>query len=88
MNKERYQVMQLATKEHLVPEMKDYLSTFEELEDKREGLDFEIGDILAELDTEKHYSRLKNGNLSDIKPGSKLGRLIDKMMERTIEINK
>ncbi len=38
--------MQIASKEHLHPELKKYLDTFDSLEQQRQGLDFEIQDLI------------------------------------------
>ena len=43
--------MAMATGEAQEAEMEVYLNKFKELDEKREGLDFEIHDILEEMDT-------------------------------------
>jgi len=43
----------------LDPEIKRYLDTFKKLDQERKGLDFEIEDLLKEMDVEHHYSKLK-----------------------------
>lgn len=47
--------MQLAKHEHYADEIKDYLETFDKLEEARQGLDFEIEDLLKELNLDKLY---------------------------------
>jgi len=50
-------------------------------------LDFEIEDLIKEINMEKHYAKVKNVmKLEEIKPGSKLGILISKITERTKEL--
>lgn len=45
--------------------------------------------MINEIDMEKQFSKLKGDvKLEDLKPDSKIGMLIDKMMARTREINK
>jgi len=65
------------------------LETFDQLEKERRGLDFEIEDLIKEMDMEKYYNNVQNAlKLEDINPDSKLGKLIRKMRERAEEINK
>lgn len=51
--------MQLAKQEHYLPEIKDYLETFDKLDDQRQGLDFEIEDLLKEVDAEKYFANIE-----------------------------
>lgn len=48
----------MATGDHMDPEIKRYLDTFHRLDQERKGLDFEIEDLLKEMDLEKHYAKL------------------------------
>ena len=57
-NKERNQVMEMATGNHFEPEIRHYLETFHRLDQERKGLDFEIEDLLKEMDLEKYYANL------------------------------
>ena len=64
-------------------DIKHYLSVFDNLEDQRQGLDFELEDLVKEMDMEKHFALIpENIKLEDIAPTSKIGRLIDKMIAR------
>jgi len=53
--KERNQVIQLTSGEIFEKGLQDYVNLFNELDGKREGLDFEIEDLLAELDTVQQF---------------------------------
>ncbi len=89
LNKERNQIMTMATGDHIQAELKHYLETFDQLEKERRGLDFEIEDLIREMDLEKYYNNVQNAlKLEDINPDSKLGKLIRKIRERAEEINK
>jgi translation elongation factor EF-Tu-like GTPase len=57
------------------------------MEERREGLDFEISDLLQEINFEKSYNKVVHvTGLSELKPDSKIKRLIDKMLERNQEL--
>ena len=47
--------MQLANNQHFMSEISEYLQIFNKLERERQGLDFEIEDLLKELNLEKHF---------------------------------
>ena len=56
LNKERAQIMQMAgSKKRLHGELQTYLNTFDELDEQRQGLDFEIADLMEQLDMERQY---------------------------------
>ena len=79
--------MQLANNQHFMPEISEYLQIFNKLERERQGLDFEIEDLLKELNLEKHFEEQKGiQNLDDVPKESKLGQLIGKMIERNQEL--
>jgi hypothetical protein len=42
-------------REHFDESTKKYIDTFQRLEEHRTGLDFEIHDLVKEIDTEKHF---------------------------------
>ena len=44
--------MQMATGEHMDSDIQQYLDTFHRLDQERKGLDFEIEDLLREMDLE------------------------------------
>jgi len=82
-NKEFTQIMTLAKGNAYGQNIKDYVKHFNDLEVEREGLDFEIQDIIKEIDAEEEYKDLPtNFDLKDVKETSKLGRLIVKMKDR------
>lgn len=79
--------MQLAKHEHYADEIKDYLETFDKLEEARQGLDFEIEDLLKELNLDKLYQENEGiQSLEDLPKDSKLSVLISKMMERNTDL--
>lgn len=87
LNKDRYQVLQLASREFLDPELRRYIGLFNKLEQQREGLDFEIEDMMKEIDLEKHFTKGKPQlTLKDLKPEDKLAILIAKIRERDSEL--
>ena len=67
-------------------EMQVYVDLFRKLDEKRQGLDFEIHDILAELDTVASFDEVENKKVEEIPKESKLGQLIDKLVSRQKEI--
>ena len=48
--------MTMATGDHIQDELKHYLETFDQLDKERRGLDFEIEDLIKEMDLEKYYN--------------------------------
>ena len=56
--------------------MQVYLNMFRELDEKREGLDFEIHDMLEEMDTQASFMDLENAKIEEIPVDSKVGQLI------------
>lgn len=71
------------------PEIKHYLDTFHRLDQERKGLDFEIEDLMREMDLEKYYAKVKDlDKVEQIDENSKLGQLVKKMRQRQQEINK
>ena len=67
--------------------MQVYLDRFREIDEKREGLDFQIHDMLEELDTQESFSNIvEQAKAEDIPEDSKVGQLIKKMIERHKEI--
>jgi hypothetical protein len=59
------------------------------LEEQRSGLDFEIEDLVKEIDMESNFNKQeKQMLLSEVKPDSKLGRLMSMIRERDEEIKK
>ena len=90
-NKEFNTVLQLANQNNYSTQMKDYISTFNSLDDEREGLDFEIEDIMKEMDAEGEYEELvKSGDLTidSVPKDSKLGQLLHKMKTRETTMQK
>ena len=50
-NKEKNQVLQMANGEVQDPTLRGYIDNLKDLDEKREGLDLEIQDMLAEIET-------------------------------------
>ena len=65
-----------------------YTDNLRDLDIKRNGLDFEIQDLLAELDTEATFQNLdpESGVIGDLPETSKIGILVKKLIERQKEI--
>ena len=58
-----------------------------DLDEKREGLDFEIHELLAEIDTEATYSNIDPDAIVDQLPeDSKIGLLVNKLVARQKEL--
>ena len=75
--------------------MKVYTENIRDLDNKRQGLDFEIQDLLAEMDTEASQTDLiqpkkeKSGDEQDSDeqpPPTKMQQLVNKLVERQKEI--
>ena len=48
--------MAMAMGEHIQEDIKHYLNSFNQLEEQRQGLDFEIEDLVKELVLEKYFN--------------------------------
>ena len=81
--------MEMASGNHFEPEIKHYLETFHRLDQERKGLDFEIEDLLKEMDLEKYYAKVQTlDSVDQIDENTKLGKLVRKMRARQQEIAK
>ena len=81
--------MHLAAGTSLSPQTKQYVQIFNQLDLERESLDFEIQEMLEEMDMNDHFRNLESTNdytIQDVPKESKLGKLVDKMQERTMKI--
>ena len=58
-NKERNQILQIAAGEVADDGMKVLTDKMKDLDEKREGLDIEITDLLAEMDTQASYDDIE-----------------------------
>ena len=86
-NKERNQLLQIASGECQEPAMQVYVDRLRDLDEKREGLDFEIQDMLLELDTQATFADItQDAKLTDLPKDSKVGTLVGKLVERQKEI--
>lgn len=67
--------MQLAGgKEHIADQLQDFITKFEVLDQQREGLDFEISDMMLQLDIEAQYRKVKqDAKLEDLPQDSQIG---------------
>lgn len=67
--------------------MHRYVDSLRALDERREGLDFEIQDLLAELNTED-YENLDpaEAQVADLPQDGLLKRLVDKLVERQQEL--
>ena len=60
---------------------------FNELEEQRDGLDFEIQDLLEELDVTTTFEEIKEGTkIEELPENSKVATLIKKIVDRQQEI--
>ncbi len=50
--------MAMAMGEHIQEDIKHYLNSFNQLEEQRQGLDFEIEDLVKEMDMEKYFNKM------------------------------
>lgn len=64
--------------------MRKISASLKDLDIKRNGLDFEIQDLLAELDTEATFQNLdpESGTIGDLPETSNIGILVKKLIER------
>ena len=86
-NRERNQVLSQAIPDVQETEMQAYLDKFRDLDERREGLDFEIQDMLTELDTTDTWKSIaENAMVEDLPQESKVGKLIQKIIARQREI--
>lgn len=67
----------------------EYIKIFNDLDEKRDGLDFEIHDMIAEIDTEQAFKHLPlDMPAEDLDRYSTLAKLIGKIKERQAEIER
>jgi hypothetical protein len=59
---------------------------FRKLDEKRQGLDFEIHDMLQEMDTQASFQDLESVAAENIPQDSMVGQLIGKLVTRQKEI--
>ena len=63
--------------------MKHYTDQIKDLDEKREGLEFEITDLLAEMDTQASYDGVDPDTEADALPkDTKVGQLVEKLVQR------
>ena len=64
--------------------MHQYLDTLRQLDERREGLDFQIQDLLEDLDTSASFEGVdpETAKASEFPEDSKVGQLIAKILER------
>ena len=75
-NREKNQILGMVGDDAEDPEMQVYVDLFRKLDEKRQGLDFEINDILVELDTVASFEELEHKKIEDIPEESLVGKLI------------
>jgi hypothetical protein len=79
----------MASGEVYDPLMNAYVTNLKELDCKREGLDFEISDMLQEMDTVASFADIpENSKIEDIPINTKIGTLVNKVIERNAEIER
>ena len=77
----------MATGEAREQDLLEYVDLFNELEEQRDGLDFQIQDLLRELDTQKTFGGIEKGTkLEELPEDSKVTALVSKIVERQQEI--
>ena len=77
----------MATGEAQEQDLLEYVDLFNELEEQRDGLDFQIQDLLRELDTQKTFEEIEKGTkLEELPEDSKVTALVSKIVERQQEI--
>ena len=72
---EKNQILQMASGEVQEDGMLKYVDNLRDLDEKREGLDLEIQELLAEVDTEATYEKLdpEKATAADLGDESKIG---------------
>ena len=81
-NREKNQILGMASGEGEQAEMQVYLDMFRKLDEKRQGLDFEIHDMLHEMDTQASFQDLESVSAENIPEDSMVGKLIGKLISR------
>jgi len=68
--------------------LKEYIAAYNDLDEERKGLDFEMEDLLKEIDTEKEFKHMgvNFANMTDVPKQSKLSQLMDKIKERNVNL--
>ena len=80
--------MQMAAGEVQSDPMKEFTNQIAELDEKREGLEFEISDLLAEMDTQASYDGVNpDTQANELPPDSKVSQLVGKMVERQRDLD-
>ena len=86
-NKEKNQILQISSGEVQEKAMRIYTHTLKDLDEKRQGLDIEIQDMLAELDTQASYEGVDpDAQPADFPEDSKIGKMVGMLIERQKEI--
>ena len=79
--------MHLGSGKNYNPKLKQFIQNYNDLDVEREGLEFNIEELLQDLDTETAFRGMKeNWTAADIPKGSKLDLLIAKIKERNIAL--
>lgn len=67
--------------------MKHYTANIKELDEKREGLEIEITDLLAEMDTQASFDGMDPETVAaELPKDSKVGQLVEKLVGRQREV--
>ena len=86
-NKEFTQIMHLGSGKNYNPKLEQYIRNYNDLDVEREGLEFNIEEMLHDLDTDTEFRDLKeNWSQKDIPKGSKLDLLIGKIKARNMAL--
>lgn len=80
--------MHLNTGKNYNKKLQEYIATYNELDEERKGLDFDMEEILHEMDTEKEFKNVgvDFANMSEVPKNSKLSKLMDTIKERNINL--
>ena len=79
--------MHLASGGNYNPQLQDYIRLFNQLDNHREGLDFEIQEMLDDIDAEAMFENLDHGlDMDKIDPKSRLAQLLNKMKEQGLAV--
>ena len=65
-----------------------YVDSLREMDERREGLDFEIHDILEDINPQASFDGKEGTTLDQFAPDSKVNILIQKVQQRQDEIEK
>ena len=88
-NKEYTHIMHLGSRKNYNKEINRYIDTYNQLDQQRKGLEFELQDMLVDLDAEEEFKDLNKRftSIDDVPKDSKIGMLVGKIKERNLSLH-